>query len=164
MCTVQRCALSVSRYLLCACVLCTVRTCQWPCRYAQVHIHAGSCKHKEARKHARRHAGMHASGKRQHIPHCTQAPELRAFWPRERMPNGHRASMPQAMIPKIAPRPPGLDAGTAAGGRPDWEAGAADGAADYDFLAAGNAGPLVSCARPTVAHTGGYLFIQQVSM
>jgi hypothetical protein len=53
--------------------------------------------------------------------------------------------MPQAMIPEIAP-PPGLDAGTAARGRPDWEAGAADGAADYDFLAAGNAGPLVSCA------------------
>jgi hypothetical protein len=88
---------------------------------------------------------MHASGKRQHILHCTQAPELRAFWPRERMPNGHRASIPQAMIPEIAP-PPGLDAGTAAGGRPDWEAGAADGAADYDFWAAGNAGPLVSCA------------------
>jgi hypothetical protein len=52
--------------------------------------------------------------------------------------------MPHVMIPEIAP-PPGLDAGTAAGCCPDWQAGAADGAAD-DFLSPGNAGPLVSCA------------------
>ena len=123
-----------------------IRASAHTCRLMQalVRRHVVSCKLPSDGKHARRHAGMHASGKRQHTPHCTQAPELRAFWPRERMPNGLKDSMPHVMIPEIAP-PPGLDAGTAAGCCPDWQAGAADGAAD-DFLSPGNAGPLVSCA------------------